>query len=58
MTYAYPKVPDMGARLKTALATYREAGGKDACILFHDARRGPLGACWRTRERARACRRA
>jgi heterodisulfide reductase subunit A-like polyferredoxin len=36
MTYAYPKVPDLGMRLKTALATYRGAGGKDACILFHD----------------------
>jgi ferredoxin len=40
MTYAYPKVPDVGARLKTALAIYREAGGKDACILFHDAADG------------------
>jgi ferredoxin len=40
MTYTYPKVPDMGARLKTALATYREAGGKDACIVFHDATDG------------------
>ena len=40
MTYTYPKVPDMGARLKTALATYREAGGKDACIVFHDATEG------------------
>ena len=40
MTYAYPKVPDMGARLKTALATYRDAGGKDACIVFHDAAEG------------------
>jgi ferredoxin len=37
MTYAYPKVPDLGARVKAALAIYREAGGKDACILFHDA---------------------
>jgi ferredoxin len=37
MSYAYPKVPDLGQRLKTALTTYREAGGKDACILFHDA---------------------
>ncbi|MGH8733150.1 MAG: 4Fe-4S dicluster domain-containing protein, partial [Burkholderiales bacterium] len=36
MTYAYPAVPDLGARLKAMLATYREAGGKDACILFHD----------------------
>jgi ferredoxin len=36
MTYAYPKVSDLGLRLKAALATYHEAGGKDACILFHD----------------------
>ncbi|HWV92014.1 MAG TPA: 4Fe-4S dicluster domain-containing protein, partial [Burkholderiales bacterium] len=27
LSYTYPKVPDMGARLKTALATYRDAGG-------------------------------
>ena len=27
-------------RLKTLLSTYREAGGADACILFHDAREG------------------
>jgi ferredoxin len=40
MSYAYPKVPDVGMRLKTALATYRDAGGKDACILFHDATDG------------------
>jgi ferredoxin len=40
MTYTYPKVPDLGARLKTALATYRDAGGKDACIVFHDAAEG------------------
>jgi ferredoxin len=40
MTYAYPKVPDTGRRLKAALAAYREAGGKDACIVFHDAREG------------------
>src|SRR5688500_19319999 len=30
----------MGAPLKTALATYREAGGKDACIVCHDATDG------------------
>ena len=40
MTYAYPPVPDLGLRLKTMLNTYREAGGKDACILFHDAELG------------------
>ena len=40
LTYAYPRTPDMGSRLKTLLSTYREAGGADACILFHDAREG------------------
>ena len=37
MTYAYPRVSDTGARLKAVLNTYRDAGGKDACILFHNA---------------------
>ena len=40
MTYAYPRVPDTGARLKAVLGTYRQAGGKDACILFHNAEDG------------------
>jgi ferredoxin len=40
MTYAYPRVPELGSRVKTMLATYREAGGKDACLLFHDAAEG------------------
>jgi ferredoxin len=40
MSYIYPGTPDIGARLKAALSTYRGAGGKDACILFHDAREG------------------
>jgi len=40
VTYAYPRVPDVGSRLKTLLATYREAGGGDACILIHDAQQG------------------
>lgn len=40
MSYVYPGVPDMGMRLKAALSTYREAGGKDACVLFHDDREG------------------
>jgi ferredoxin len=42
MTYAYPKASDTGMRLKTLLATYRGAGGKDACILIHDADEGRL----------------
>jgi ferredoxin len=40
MTYVYPSVPDLGQRLKTLLNTYRDAGGKDACIVFHDAEEG------------------
>jgi ferredoxin len=40
LTYAYPRVPEVGVRLKTLLSTYREAGGQDACVLFHDAEDG------------------
>lgn len=40
MTYAYPPVPEIGLRLKTMLGTYRDAGGKDACIVFHNAEAG------------------
>jgi ferredoxin len=35
LTYGYPAVPDLGARIKTLLATYAAAGGRDACLLFH-----------------------
>lgn len=35
--YAYPAVPELGARVRTLLATYARAGGRDACLLFHDA---------------------
>jgi ferredoxin len=42
MTYAYPKAADSGTQLKTLLTTYRGAGGKDACILIHDADEGRL----------------
>jgi len=37
MTHVYPRVSDLGRQLKTLLATYRGAGGRDACILFHNA---------------------
>src|SRR5215472_14195130 len=40
MTYAYPRTPDLGARLKRLLSVYAEAGGKDACVLFHGAGEG------------------
>lgn len=35
MTYAYPSAPDLGRRVKTLLATYAKAGGRDACLLLH-----------------------
>ena len=37
MSYAYPRVPDLGIRLKRVLSVYSEAGGRDACLLLHDA---------------------
>ena len=37
LAYAYPAVPDLGRRLRTLLATYARAGGRDACVLFHAA---------------------
>jgi ferredoxin len=40
MSYAYPRMPDRGARLKAMLGAYRAAGGKDACLLVHDSREG------------------
>jgi len=35
--HVYRAVSELGRQLKTLLATYRVAGGKDACILFHSA---------------------
>ena len=40
MTYAYPRVADMGVRIKAVLQTYREAGGDGACLLFHNTTDG------------------
>jgi len=40
MTYAYPRVADMGVRIKTVLQTYRDAGGRTPCLLFHNATDG------------------
>jgi ferredoxin len=36
MTYGYQRVADRGAQLKVLLQTYRGAGGRDGCVLFHD----------------------
>ncbi len=40
MTYAYPRVADMGTRIRAVLQTYRNAGGKSPCLLFHNATDG------------------
>jgi ferredoxin len=40
MGYAYPRVADLGARLKSVLRVYREAGGEGACLLFHNTTDG------------------
>jgi len=36
MTYAYPRVADVGARLKAALKAYTAAGGRNPRLLFHN----------------------
>jgi ferredoxin len=36
MRYAYPSVPELGLRLKTMLAAYRQAGGIQPVIVFHE----------------------
>jgi ferredoxin len=40
MTYAYPRVADMGIRIKKMIQTYLDAGGKSPCLLFHNATDG------------------
>lgn len=40
LTYVYPRVSDLGGRLKTLLRTYANAGGRDATLLFHDMEQG------------------
>src|SRR5437016_4888721 len=36
MSYQFPRVAERGAQLKQLLHAYRNAGGNDACIVFHD----------------------
>ncbi len=40
MTYAYPRVADMGARIKAMLKAYAAAGGKNPRLLFHNGSDG------------------
>jgi ferredoxin len=35
LSYAYPRVPDLGVQVRTLLSTYAAAGGRDACLLLH-----------------------
>jgi ferredoxin len=42
LTYRYPPVEDLGARVRTLLATYERAGGRDAAILLHAADAQPV----------------
>ena len=36
MSYAYPRVADLGLRIKTVLNAYRNAGGSAPVLLFHN----------------------
>jgi ferredoxin len=40
MTYAYPRVADVGSRLRATLGVYRAAGGATPTLLFHDTTDG------------------
>jgi ferredoxin len=40
MTYAAPRPNEQGARLRTLLATYTQAGGRDPTLLLHSQERG------------------
>ena len=40
MTYAYPRMADLGTRIKTAFQTYMRAGGRNAVLLFHNGTDG------------------
>ena len=40
LSFQYPRVPELGQRVKTLLAEYAHAGGTDACLLFHSAEAG------------------
>jgi ferredoxin len=40
LTYAYPRAPEQGVKLKTLLATYARCGGKNAALLLHSQEGG------------------
>lgn len=40
ISFAYPRASDQGVKLRTLLATYQKAGGKDAALLLHSQQAG------------------
>ena len=42
MSYQFPRVADRGAQMRQLLAAYAQAGGRDACLVFHDGTFGQL----------------
>lgn len=40
LAFQYPRVTDVGLQVKTLLAEYTAAGGRDACLLFHAGEAG------------------
>lgn len=40
LTFQYPRAPDQGVKLRTLLATYAQAGGRDATLLLHSQEQG------------------
>jgi ferredoxin len=40
LSYAYPRASEQGVKLRTLLATYAKAGGKDAAFLLHSQEAG------------------
>jgi len=42
LTYTYPRPQETGVRVKTLLATYAKAGGRDAVLLLHSQDAGRL----------------
>jgi ferredoxin len=42
MSYGYPSVSDLGRQIRTLLATYAKAGGRDAALLLHAEEGRPL----------------
>ncbi len=42
LTFAYPRASDLGVRIKTLLAAYARAGGKDAVLLLHSQQAGQV----------------